>query len=268
MSKGLSSRKRRGGNTSSRQAVEAYVPDAIDLHAAAVKEQAAQRVAERRAAMTHEDLIDEAAQFKGDMTVEERYGLLERVARNEPMRFIEIPSDSPMRRPTFNYRMLYPHPLPVDSVAESRLENDVAMREINHLRADARAWRAVTRNRPWCLEELYLTGFDINTPNDDGLTPFHLACHFGYLACVHVFLNAGADIDAENTAGVTPLQSALASGHAHIAALLREANATKWRKIALSGHRTILDVAVDRVGRCVVDEVADAHKRPAYFLQY
>lgn len=248
--------------------MDASIPDAVDLHAASMKQQAAERKAERRANMTHEDLIDEAAQFKGNMTEAERYGLLERVARNEPMRFIEIAQDSPMRRPTFNYRMIYPHPLPVDSVTESRLENDVAMREINHLRADARAWRAVTRNRPWCLEELYLTGFDINVPNDDGLTPFHLACHFGYVACVRVFLNSGAAVDAENTAGVTPLQSALASGHAHVAALLREAHATKRRTTSLTGYRTILDVAVDRIGPCVVDEVAAAIRRPAYFLEF
>ena len=67
---------------------------------------------------------------------------------------------------------------------------------------------------------------------------------------------------------VTPLQSALASGHAHVAALLREANATKRRTASLTGYRTILDVAVDRIGPCVVDEVARAIRRPAYFVEF
>ena len=65
--------------------------------------------------MTHDELIDDAAQFRGDMTDDERYKLMERVARNEPMRFVEIPANSKLRRPTHSYRMLYPHPLPVDS---------------------------------------------------------------------------------------------------------------------------------------------------------
>lgn len=233
-----------------------------------MEKQREERMVARRAKMTHEDLIDEAAQFKSNMTEGERYSLMERVARNEPMRFIEIGMDSPMRRPTYNYRMIYPHPLPVDSVVESRLENDVAMREINHLRADQRAWRAVTKNRPWCLEELYLTGFDINKPNADGLTPLHLACHFGYAKCVQVFLGAGADVNAENTAGVTPLASATAAGHQGIIMMLKEASAIKRKTNQLAGHRTILDVATDRIGPCVVDELARDANRPPYFMQF
>ena len=46
------------------------------------------------------------------------------------------------------------------------------MRELNHLKADKRGWRAVVKNKPWCLEELYLCGFEINSPDGDGLTPF------------------------------------------------------------------------------------------------
>ena len=243
--------------------------EALAVHERTVAAQEAERVAERRARMTHEDLIDEAAQFKSDMTEAERYGLQERVARNEPMRFIEIPVDSALRRPTYNYRMIYPHPLPVDSVVESRLDNDIAMREINHLKADQRAWRAVTKNKPWCLEELYLTGFDINKANADGVTPFHLACHFGYPNCVSVFLNAACDVNAENTSGVTPLQNALAAGHLDIVAMLRDHGAVKRNVKQLSGHRTILDVAIDRKGGgTVADDLASALKRPPYFLEY
>lgn len=288
-----SQRKRRGAeavdHAHRRQRLEAALPpDALAIHERAVAAQAAERRAERLAAMGHQELIDDAAQFRGDMDERERYALMERVARAEPMRFIEIPLDSKLRRPTYNYRMIYPHPLPVDSVVESRLENDVAMREINHLRADQRAWRAVTKNRPWCLEELYLTGFEINRANADGLTPFHLACHFGYRECALVFLGAGVDVNLENAAGVTPLQSALAAGHADIAALLVDAGAVKRNVKKLSGHRTILDVAADRVDASrappcghlaqpwplrpspatVAHDVARAARRPPYFLEY
>ena len=104
--------------------------------------------------------------------------------------------------------------------------------------------------------------------NKDGLTPLHLACHFGYLKCVEVFAGARFDLNAETTAGVTPLQSALAAGHMDVAALLREKGAVKRITKQLSGKRTILDVASDRKGRCVVNEVGEALGRPPYFLQF
>lgn len=227
----------------------------------------AERREERLKYMTHDELIDDAAQFRGDMDDSERYALMERCARNEPMRFVTIPSNSFLRRPLMNYRCLYPHPLTMESKV-SKLENDVAMRDLNHLKANKRAWRAVTKNKPWCLEELYLTGYELNWPNDDNNTPFHLAAHFGHIECVRVFLHAGCDVNAETTSGVTPTYNALAAGHADVAALLQEHGGLKRITPKLSGVRTILDAAGDRKGRSALDEMGAAHRRPPYALQF
>ena len=114
--------------------------------------------------MTHDELIDDAANSAATWSEDERHALMERCARGEPMRFVEVPENSLLRRPLLNYRCLYPHPLPIDSgkgrggdLKITKLDNDLAMRDLNHLKANDRAWRAVTKNKPWCLEELYLT---------------------------------------------------------------------------------------------------------------
>ena len=153
--------------------------------------------------MTHDELIDDAAQFRGDMDEDERYALMERRARGEPMRFVEVPENSLLRRPLLNYRCLYPHPLPIDSASRggdlkiTKLDVDLAMRDLNHLKANDRAWRAVTKNKPWCLRALP-DGYEINWPNDDNNTPFHLAAHFA-IECVRVFIHAGCDVNVETT---------------------------------------------------------------------
>ena len=188
-------------------------------------------------------------------------------ARTEPMRLIEIARDSKLRPITVNYTMVFKHPLPIGG-KESRLENDVAFRAINHLPADRRCWRAITVDRPWCLEELYLQGFPLMTPNGDGLTPLHLACHLGHSQCVQVLVNAGVDVNAETIAGVTPLCSAIAAGNHHLLPTLVQAGAVKRKLKKLSGHRTILDVAADRMGRSVQHDLAAEHKRPPYFCEF
>ena len=225
--------------------------------------------------MTHDELIDDAAQFRGDLDEDERYALMERCARGEPMRFVEVPENSLLRRPLLNYRCLYPHPLPIDSgkgrggdLKITKLDNDLAMRDLNHLKANDRAWRAVTKNKPWCLEELYLTGYEINWPNDDNNTPFHLAAHFGYIECVRVFIHAGCDVNVETTSGVTPTYNALAAGHIDVAALLQEHGGLKRVTPKLHGVRTIVDVAGDRRGRSHLDDLAEEHRRPPYAMQF
>jgi len=168
--------------------------------------------------------------------------------------------------------MMFPHPLPVGFSGARKLDNDVCMREISHLPADKRCWRAVTSNMPWCLEELYLTGFSVSAPNEDGLTPLHLACHFGFGACVEVLLNAGApagvDVNASTTAGVTPLASAEAAGHVTILAALRARGAVKRLRQRPRVHRTVVDIAVDRGGRSVAHDVAANLARRPDFLQF
>ena len=139
--------------------VEGELPDDAAERKALMDQALADRRKERLKYMTHDELIDDAAQFRGDMDEDERYALMERCARGEPMRFVEVPENSLLRRPLLNYRCLYPHPLPIDSgkgrggdLKITKLDNDLAMRDLNHLKANDRAWRAVTKNKPWCLE--------------------------------------------------------------------------------------------------------------------
>ena len=249
--------------------VEGELPDDAAERKALMDQALADRRKERLKYMTHDELIDDAAQFRGDMDEDERYALMERCARGEPMRFVEVPENSLLRRPLLNYRCLYPHPLPIDSgkgrggdLKITKLDNDLAMRDLNHLKANDRAWRAVTKNKPWCLEELYLTGYEINWPNDDNNTPFHLAAHFGYIECVRVFIHAGCDVNVETTSGVTPTYNALAAGHIDLAALLQEHGGLKRVTPKLHGVRTIVDVAGDRRGRSHLDDLAEEHRRP------
>ncbi|KAJ8610868.1 hypothetical protein CTAYLR_009129 [Chrysophaeum taylorii] len=238
--------------------------DAIQIHRLAVAQQEVEKAEDRRAEMNHEELVADAAQFRGDMTSEQAYELLERNARGEPMRFVEIPKDSPLRPSIYRYRVVYPHPLPFDH-EESRLENDVVMRRIQHLLPRDRCWHAVISNKPWCVEELYLTGFPIDAANESGMTPMHLASHLGYKACVEILVNAGAYINAQTLAGVTPLESARAAGHADIEDMLRANGAVVQKRRYLMDRRTILDVAADRIPRgrpTAFDDVATALKRP------
>ena len=255
--------------------VEGGLPDDAAERKALMDRALADRRKERLKYMTHDELIDDAAQFRGDMDEDERYALMERCARGEPMRFVEVPENSLLRRPLLNYRCLYPHPLPIDSgkgrggdLKITKLDNDLAMRDLNHLKANDRAWRAVTKNKPWCLEELYLTGYEINWPNDDNNTPFHLAAHFGYIECVRVFIHAGCDVNVETTSGVTPTYNALAAGHTDVAALLQEHGGLKRVTPKLHGVRTIVDVAGDRRGRSHLDDLAEEHRRPPYAMQF
>merc|ERR1719271_1233698 len=124
----------------------------------------ADRRKERLKYMTHDELIDDAAQFRGDMDEDERYALMERCARGEPMRFVEVPENSLLRRPLLNYRCLYPHPLPIDSgkgrggdLKITKLDNDLAMRDFNH------------------------AGCDVNVETTSGVTPTYNALAAGHV---------------------------------------------------------------------------------------
>ena len=79
--------------------VEGELPDDAAERKALMDQALADRRKERLKYMTHDELIDDAAQFRGDMDEDERYALMERCARGEPMRFVEVPENSLLRRP-------------------------------------------------------------------------------------------------------------------------------------------------------------------------
>lgn len=186
-------------------------------------------------------IVADEANLRANLTRKQTFQLLERSARGEPMRFVEIPADSPLRPALHQYRALYPHPLPHNHPTVTRIENDLAMRRIQHLCAKERCWFAVVLNKPWCLEELFLTGYSIDETGQNGMTPLHLAAHLGYLACVKVLVEAGANVNAKTVSGGTPLESAIAAGHKSVAVLLQSKGASVGKQKQLCGHRTIVD---------------------------
>lgn len=175
----------------------------------------------------HEQLVSDAVNLFNEVATSEdvSFRLLERNARGEPMRFVDIPKKSSLRPSTYKYRAEYPHPIPWNHPTLSLEENEIALRRIQHLAPKRRCWCAVTMNMPWCVEELFLTGFPLDEPDEGGTTPLHLAAHLGHAECVQILVNAGANLDALTLAGVTPLDSAIASGRDEIASFLREKGA-------------------------------------------
>jgi len=71
------------------------------------------------------------------------------------------------------------------------------------------------------LEEMAGSGCDMNTRDDDGRTPLHLAAGYGYLHLVEFLVKeAKADPHIKDPRGATALDYALHAGHQHIVAFL------------------------------------------------
>jgi len=58
------------------------------------------------------------------------------------------------------------------------------------------------------LNDLYYTGFDIDSQNDNDDTPLHIASRNGNLEAVRFFIEKGANFDITNQSDYTPLDSA------------------------------------------------------------
>jgi ankyrin repeat protein len=63
-------------------------------------------------------------------------------------------------------------------------------------------------------------GADVNTANDDGLTPLHKAAFCYNAGLAGLYLDHGAHVDAQNKKGITPLISAAMAGNDYEMALL------------------------------------------------
>jgi ankyrin repeat protein len=66
-------------------------------------------------------------------------------------------------------------------------------------------------------------GANVNTRDQDGYTPLHLASSDGNVNVVRVLLDAGAIVDATNIDGYTPLHYASSDGHVNMARVLLDA---------------------------------------------
>ncbi len=67
----------------------------------------------------------------------------------------------------------------------------------------------------------------INTPNEEGQTPLHLACNEGHLEAAKALLELKADVNSKNRKryGVTPLHLAAHSGSSDLVLLLLQRGA-------------------------------------------
>ena len=83
---------------------------------------------------------------------------------------------------------------------------------------------AVSKGYKEVAELLVTNGADVNT-KDNGSTPLHKAAQFGHKAIVELLINKVADVNAKGELGETPLHSAAADGEKEIVELLIVAGA-------------------------------------------
>jgi uncharacterized protein len=74
------------------------------------------------------------------------------------------------------------------------------------------AWRGQTD----VVENLVVTGVQLEAKDDEGSTALALASEQGHVKVVDVLLAAGANVNAANKDGATPLMRAAAKGHANV----------------------------------------------------
>lgn len=70
------------------------------------------------------------------------------------------------------------------------------------------------------VEKLISEGVDVNTPDDTGATPLHIACGIGSYEIVEILINNGADVKATNARRDTPLHLACVNGDWNIVEIL------------------------------------------------
>lgn len=68
-------------------------------------------------------------------------------------------------------------------------------------------------------------GFDINEPNEKGMTPLHFAADVGSIEAVNALVERQADVNARTSVGLTPLMLSARGGHPGIVGLLLKAGA-------------------------------------------
>lgn len=109
---------------------------------------------------------------------------------------------------------------------------------------------AAQHGRTAIVRSLLEKGASLDTKDELGRSPIHLAALQGNAEAVNVFLNSGADADTKDIHGQTPLWQAAANGHEEVVLLLLEKGANPEIKdirdttplsIALSsGHEAVV----------------------------
>lgn len=81
-------------------------------------------------------------------------------------------------------------------------------------------WKAASSGDLKRVESLISNGADVNSKNEDGLTPLHVAAVRGQLAVVDFLINNGADVNTKTKDGKTLLHHVAREGHFEVVALL------------------------------------------------
>jgi len=102
---------------------------------------------------------------------------------------------------------------------------------------------AVMTENTKLIKYLLDQGADVNAPNDEGITPLHIALYPDVVQCL---LNGGADINKQSSDGSTPLHTQVADGEERldVVELLLAKGADK--SITNDDGQTPLDIAKAR----------------------
>jgi ankyrin repeat protein/preprotein translocase subunit SecA len=87
-------------------------------------------------------------------------------------------------------------------------------------------------------------GIDLNTLDQNGYTPLHIAAKQGYLELVEEFVNRGSDINIQDGTGATALHGAIESGNLKLVEALIALGANKQAKDARGStplHKAVLN---------------------------
>ena len=104
-------------------------------------------------------------------------------------------------------------------------------------------------------------GIEVNKPDDDGTTPFHIACQNDHNEVVSLLLpNMGIDINKPSNIRWTPLWIASLNSHLSVVQLIlasgREVD-TQTKSIADWNHKTDAEVARYQGTRDIYDDESD-----------
>ncbi|QQR49186.1 ankyrin repeat domain-containing protein [bacterium] len=90
------------------------------------------------------------------------------------------------------------------------------------------SWHEITKHGDYqSLQTLINNDLEnINTPDEDGLTPLHYAAYFSHLECIDILLQHGAKVNALNRYECTPLHLAAGKKSIDCLKLLVEHGAT------------------------------------------
>jgi hypothetical protein len=121
---------------------------------------------------------------------------------------------------------------------------------------DKKLLEVVKRGNAYKVIEFLREGANVNTRDEDGLTPLHYAASRGYVEVARLLLENGADVNAKNEHGITPLHVAASEGHAEVVRLLLEhgadANArdedglTPLHNAAANGHLDVVKLLLEK----------------------